>query len=588
METQRALPSLRNRIFRSFVSIVTIHGLLGVLLLVAVITASRNTPKVIHRNYDSISSVIKMEQALDALRYPKDYPEKTETEWRNQFQHSLDFEETNITEPGEKDGVRQIVDWWKKNGNQIQKVSAVEWNQAKDHLYHLITVNEKGMFDLAGQNSRMANIVLVAGILFLLTTLILSILFADQIANRLASPFRDLAEILRSKPKIGKKLKLPEPADLEVLILNEELTRLWDQVNEIEGMNIRQLVEEKTRLETVLEGVEDSLLVVDRSGRVTHCNPLLLELIGLKSEQVIGEFWTDLPTIDEDYLKLREVLKETVRNGSEVELQLGDSRRYYSARARKIESEGGLFGTLYLLHDITEKRQRDKLRNDVVDLLSHELKTPLQSLGTASDILVRKRAELPEDVHLLVDTIAEDIQRINAVSHEFVQVSQAQSKVLKFKLDRVVISEALGDWLKPFKVVAQDRGIELVYDQDSDRPLAAFVDSVKFPWVISNLVSNAIRFTPKGEKITVRLSERASQIEIAVEDHGPGVPIEDRKKIFEPFYQTKISTYDGTRGLFGVGLTIAKDVVEAHDGSLEYVSNTPTGSIFKIRLMKCD
>jgi NtrC-family two-component system sensor histidine kinase KinB len=585
METHPTLPSLRRRIFRSFVAVVAIHGILGILLLLAVFTASRNTPKVIHRNYDSIASVMKMKEALDALRNPQDYADRSVADWKKQFSEALTFEENNVTEAGEDENVKAVSGWWKLHSDQVEKVSDADWKGVTDRLSQLVKINEQGMFGLASLNSRMARIVLAIGILFLLGTLVLSIFLADQISNRLSSPFRTLAEILRNKPKIGRKLKLPEPADLEVLILNQELMGLWDRVNEIESLNIQQIVQEKTRLEAVLEGVEDSLIVVDHSGRVTHCNRTLLELIGLNADQVMGSFWNDLPTLDEDYLKLREVLKETIRNGSEIELQLGESSRHYSARARKIVgSDGSTFGTLYLLHDISEKRQRDKLRNDIVDLLSHELKTPLQSLGTASDLLVRQRAKLPEELHLLVDTIAEDIRRINAVSHEFVQVSQSHSKVLKFRIDRVVLSDVLQDWLKPFRVVAQDRGVELVYQKETAHSVVAFVDSVKFPWVISNLVSNAIRFTPKGEKIVVRLSESDSQIEITVEDQGPGVPVAEQKKIFEPFYQSKVPTYDGTRGLFGVGLTIAKDVVEAHDGTLEFLTNQPKGSIFKIRL----
>jgi hypothetical protein len=292
--------------------------------------------------------------------------------------------------------------------------------------------------------------------------------------------------------------------------------------------------------------------------------------------------------LNENYLKLRQILGAELSNSQEMELILEGVKRYYSARSRPIlDPEHRPVATLYLLHDLTEKRQREKFRSEFIDLLSHEIKTPLQSLGTAAENLKHERVGLSEGALSMIDTILEDVERIRAVANEFVQVTQSQSKMMKLKLQSVALNQSLAEWLRPFQVVAKDRKVRLSFEQTGSGVIWASLDSVKFPWVISNLVSNAIRFSPEGGEVRVGLTDRNGSVEIYVLDEGPGVSEEDRRRIFEPFFQGPqglMTTSNGLRGLFGVGLTIAKEVVEAHDGRIEYYARKPTGSEFRIVL----
>jgi PAS domain S-box-containing protein len=579
------LPSLRAKILKNFFVLVAVYAILGLILVFSVFLASSTTPKLIHVNYDSIAAATRMGEAWSALQDPSRYLEKSIPQWKEQFEKALLFESGNITEPGEKEAVQKLTVLWNQYQEHLERGDASTSQQVRELIRTVINVNEQGMFGMSLENTRLNHLVLAGAVVYFLITLCLAIIFSHSLATRLAMPLKNIAEILKSKPPFGKRLKLPEPTSLEVFILTQELTHLWERVGQAERLNINEIVQEKNRLETVLESVEDSLLVVDTSGRVTHCNRLLLKLIGLKSHQVIGQLWRDLPTHREDYLKLRNFLKEDLLEGSILELRLAEQSYYYAARSRKIEGpDHAPIATLYLLHDITEKRQRDRLRTELIDLLSHELKTPLQSLGTASEILCERKQSFPEDLQILTDTIAEDIERIRAVAHEFVQVSQTQSKVLKLKLKKTALNQVIGDWLKPFMIVAKDRGIQVELIHEGSEIIYANIDSVKFPWVISNLVSNAIRFSPVNSVVQVIVTDRNQAVEIKVKDEGPGIPPEDRDRIFEPFYQSNVTTSDGNRGLFGVGLTIAKEVVEAHDGRIEYYPRDPKGSMFRILL----
>jgi len=572
-----SLPTLRRRILQSFLLVVGLYAFLGSLLVASVFISSGTTPKLLHLNYDSISAAMQMRESWNALSSPEKHSARGPEAWTSEFEQALKFEEGNITEPGERQLAQSIRAKWDQNKGAVSKLEPIPFQSMDELLTQLIQVNEKGMFGLAAQNKSLSDQVLIGSVLYFLISLIVVIIFSQQFALRLAQPLKTIAEILHSRPSITHRLKLPEPSTLEFLILTTELKRLWERLLETEKVNVAELVKEKGKLETVLESVEDALLFVDASGVVGHCNNCLVRLVGLPQKEIQNRPWIDLPSMDDNYIRLRSSLREEMPDGLEIELYLQQQKVSYSARGRKIAG-----GVLYLLHDITEKKQRDKFRSEFVDLLSHELKTPLQSLGTATELLSDRKDQFPEDLKIMVETISEDVERIRAVAQEFVQVTQSHSKILKLKLERVPINHVLKEWIKPFSILARDRKVKIELSNEGSETIWANLDLVKFPWVISNLLSNAIRHSPAGSTVGIFLTDRNGAVEIQIKDQGAGIPEGDRAHIFEAFFQGTLAT--GGRGMFGVGLTIAKEVVEAHDGRIEYFPRLPAGSEFRITL----
>jgi signal transduction histidine kinase len=274
-----------------------------------------------------------------------------------------------------------------------------------------------------------------------------------------------------------------------------------------------------------------------------------------------------------------------MQDSHEIELKWGPNKFQFAARLRKIGSDPDLpIATLFLLHDITERRQRERFRSDFIDMLSHEIKTPLQSLGTATELLMGRKAELPEPIWPLVETVQEDVERMKAVASELVQVTRGPAKMMKINFQPVALGQVISEWIRPFKIVGKDKNVRVEFSGSEGEPIMARIDPVKFPWVISNLLSNAIRFTPSGGLVEVRLAKKDGNIQIEVSDEGPGIAEEDQLRMFDAFYQGQQAIASGKSGLFGIGLTIAKEVVEAHGGSIGYHSHSPHGSEFTIFL----
>lgn len=578
--SQAVLPPLRKKILRHAFVLVGVSLFFGIVMMLAVFLASGVTPRVIHLNYDSIAAARHMAQSWNALRFPELYPEKKHEDWVKQFDDSIAFEENNLTENGEGDAANHIKSLWEKSGKDPSHLSTAEFVQMRSYFEDLVQLNELGMFRLASESSSFSRTVLFTSLFIFLLVMALSVYLADNLAVKISSPLKDMAEMLRKKPSLEKKLKLPEPNSLEVRILSHELTILWDRLSTLRKLNLNELTSQKSWLEAVLTSVDDAILVLDRSENVVHCNEGLLRLLDLKAEQVIGHSWRDLPSAQENYFKLRSLFVPNVPSDNAIELSLSGRKRIFSGRFRAVTE----IGALYLLHDITEQRQRDRLKSEFMGVLSHELKTPLQSLGTATELLLARRTNADEEEKMLLDTVHEDVARIRAVANEFVQVGSVDLQSLRLKLEPTALGDQLRSWIRPFQVVGKDRGIRVELIEEGSASIWAKIDTVKFPWAVANLISNAMRVSPNGGVIQVFISDRRGFADIEIRDDGPGVPEELRARIFEPYFQIYDPKSTRLAGFLGLGLTITKEVVEAHDGEIEYFPKQPNGSTFRISL----
>ncbi len=580
-----SLPPLRHKILRSFSVLIALYAVLGVFMTAAVFLASGTSPKLLHVNYDSIAAAQQLHVAWQALENPKGAKDKPAQDWINQFERALTFAEGNVTEPGERDLTKDIRSLWVAAKPRLPAVLPNDSVKLYELLERLVAVNESGMFRLAEDATTLGHRVFLASLLFFFVTLGLALLLADGLAARLARPLKEIAEALREGPSLGRRLKLPEPSSLEVRILTNELTALWQRLGQFQKLNLEELEAQRERLETILASVEDAILVLDNQGQVLHCSDGMLKVLGVRAEQVLGLAWTDLSTNSANYLILRGLLYAEMPPENSVELTVAGKNHVLAGRHRSIATGAGQkLGELYLLHDITEVKQRERLRNEFIGVLSHELKTPLQSLGTASELLSDRKAELTEDTRMLADTIHEDVARIRAVANDFIQVGLVDLHSLQLKLEKKPLNHVLKEWAKPFQILAQDKGVKFEFISLGSETIWANIDVVKLPWAVSNLLANAIRISEPGAMVTLSVTDRAELAQIEIRDEGPGIPAAVQQRMFEPYYQAPASEAGTSNGFLGLGLTIAKEVVEAHEGQLEYFERKPRGSVFRISL----
>ncbi|MDP6821906.1 MAG: ATP-binding protein [Dehalococcoidia bacterium] len=340
---------------------------------------------------------------------------------------------------------------------------------------------------------------------------------------------------------------------------------------------------ERIRLSSILNTMTDGVLVVDDEGIVELVNPAALEMLDAPSE-----FWTGdrLVTLNRDHEVLR-VIMDCVneRTPAQGQVELLGSRRFLNIVAVPLTDEAlvdeparTMNRALVLLNDLTELRRVDVTRTEFVANASHELRTPLAAIRASAETLQLGALNDPEAASDFLNRIEDNVLRMEGMISEMLELSrletgQAPMHLAPISLPDVVVEEV--DRLRP---VAERAGIELGLDLEDDLP-AITADRTMVSQVVSNLVSNALHASGKGDKVSVAARRTADGIDLSVTDTGRGIETEYVPHVFERFYKVGASRSDGGTG---IGLAIVKHIAQAHGGDASVDSAPGRGSTFTV------
>lgn len=284
------------------------------------------------------------------------------------------------------------------------------------------------------------------------------------------------------------------------------------------------------------------------------------------------------------YVRVRDTLKaletDADSNRAEVELHVRGRAHSYVLKSIRLIQEDKPIGTLIILQDVTYIRDQERARTNLFATLSHELRTPLTSILITAQTLDRQKASLPLEQQKLVEIAVEESKRMNQLIDSLLNLAQGQSPSISTRRERIELGEIVVEARKQFEIQAKEKHISL--DTRVEGSTVVSADRVKLAWVISNLIGNALRYTPEGGKIVVACAGEYKLVRLEVADTGPGIPPEIRDHVFEPLAQYSVSGYDPDST--GIGLAIVRDIVEAHGGRISIESNHGSGSRFIVLL----
>jgi signal transduction histidine kinase len=226
-------------------------------------------------------------------------------------------------------------------------------------------------------------------------------------------------------------------------------------------------------------------------------------------------------------------------------------------------------------------RSLEALRRRSLANIVHELGRPLGAINTATYVLRQGAGDDPEVRDELLAGIENAVLNMEPLLNDLAQLYGQGQGSIQLNVQPVDLNEWLLPSLLPWRTVAREKGLTWQADFAEDLPVVE-IDPDRMNQVIGNLISNAIKYTPQGGAVTVTADADPGMINIAVCDTGPGIDLEEQERIFEPFYRSQAHRRF-PQGL-GLGLTIARDLVEAHGGTLELVSTPGEGSCFTVHL----
>ena len=377
----------------------------------------------------------------------------------------------------------------------------------------------------------------------------------------------------------------PPPSGLS-LDQRQLLDAFADQVAiAIERTRIDVVLEEQAKTEAILEASEDGLIVLDPSGTIEHVNGVASAILEVERTDALHARFDDLASTHPHYLRLREAVREILthpeheRDRVEITLFLRGRDHHYVLRpTRRHARDGSPAGLILTLQDVTYLRDQERRRENLVATLSHELRTPLTSLRMAVELLRRDTAGTPEQRRLL-DTAHEDVLRLQEVAQQFLDVARVRAMAIAVGRERVDLAALVERVRALFAIQAEEKAVQITSTLAAGAILDG--DETKLTWALSNLVANALRYTPRGGRIDIATATAGDLVRISVHDTGPGIPPQQQERIFERFTQHHGT---GDAGAAGLGLAIVRDIVQAHGGRV-YLESTPSsGTCFTLEL----
>ena len=229
-----------------------------------------------------------------------------------------------------------------------------------------------------------------------------------------------------------------------------------------------------------------------------------------------------------------------------------------------------------------KQRELDTLRRDLIAWTSHDLRTPLTSIRVVVEALADSMVDDPETIQRYLSSIRSDVASLNGLIDDLFELAQLDAGGLKFDMVSVSLSDLISDVLERMRALADRRRVRLA-GQVSPHIDPVTVDPQKIERVLTNLIGNALRHTPEGGQVTIDAQRRDGKVRVSVSDTGEGIPAEHLPRVFERFYRGEKSRSRASGGA-GLGLAIAKGIVEAHGGTIEVSSRVGEGSTFTFTL----
>jgi NtrC-family two-component system sensor histidine kinase KinB len=549
--------------------------------------------ETLYRNYVSIEAAQHMHATLYALELAKLQGSLSVAlpASRDAFMHWMNVELGDITEVGEGTLAHDIERRRRATFDELERsltgiTSHEEFGLLHRRLDDLIQLNKAAMFRADSWTMRISDRLVYEFAIGLIVLLVLDAALSWRLAWSISRPLVELSEYLRSFSLRGPSLRLGAQLLAELQAVASEFNRMAERLEKFEKLNVHRLIYEKGKTEAILERIEDGIVLIDLNGVVTHINEVASIILGVERSETLGSPFDDLNSNHPHYLRVRSALQgaatqtfETRR--VEVDLHVRGRDHTYVLKPVPLKQESGRsFGTILIMQDITYLRDKDRARTNLVATLSHELKTPLTSLVLSAELLERTSG-LNLEQREMVDTILEDAGRMTALAGQLLELARGEGAAITLQKTAVNLTQLLRGVTKTFAPQAERKSVQLRTDFDQAEPDIS-ADPIKLSWVVSNLIANALRYTPAGGRITVSSRNAERAVRVQVDDTSPGIPSEIRQRLFERFTQWNVN--GAAPGSAGLGLAIAKEIVEAHGGRIFVDSKVGNGTCFTVEL----
>lgn len=410
--------------------------------------------------------------------------------------------------------------------------------------------------------------------------LLIAILLSFFLARAISMPLSRLTEGVQRVAKGDFKDKISVHSADEIGVLTENFNTMSRMLEE----NLDEINGEREKLETVLSCLKDAVITFGKDGRPLQINRAATDLFAdAKREELTLDYIFSLLHYESGGIDIS--LDD--ESGGDVPAVRYKGRIYelYFGNIRYRDASSMREGVILVIHDVTQSYELDRSRREFVANASHELRTPLTTIKMVIEALAGDEGVTKNEMNKsFLDMAETESTRMELLIKNLLTLSQLDSKTMNFNVREFDLEESVAYLAKSLAVNASARGHKLTFDGAYD-PVIIRGDKIRIEQILINITSNAIKYTPDGGRISLRLHDLGDRAEITITDNGVGIPEEDIPHLFERFYRVE-KARSSDKGGTGLGLAIAKEFAVAHGGDIRVSSIVGKGTTFTVTLPK--
>ncbi len=402
------------------------------------------------------------------------------------------------------------------------------------------------------------------------------IIYSD---NRRAKTIRSITNMVQQMDSDGSKQHVLVTSRDEL----SNLIRAINHLSERQFQKITSLTDENKQLVMVLENIPDGVIIADQLGRVLLINPAAEKMLKRKEPDVLGRSLAEVVR----HYRLIELWQTARKEDKEAVAAVEFAQSYFLQAFVSPFHEKDAHGYLVILQDLTQIRFLQTVRRDFISNISHELRTPLASLQAVVETLHSGALDDKQYASRFLERAMIEVDTLTQMVEELLELARIESGEVPLKIAPTELSDLIINPIHRLRPHAERNGVQVTWENMDGFP-PVWADAERMQRVLTNLIHNAIKFTPENGLIRIKaeLTEdigHESEIIISVKDSGDGISSEDLPRVFERFFKSDRARTRGQGGT-GLGLAITKHLVEAHGGRIWVKSKEGKGSTFYFTL----
>jgi len=514
------------------------------------------------------------------------------------FENVFYKQKNNITEPGENILMKQVNDNYENFINRIERLVGSNqefteeneitssYRELKNSINEIYRLNISAILKKNSIAENTASTVIKYMSIITVLSLVITVLFIYYFPEYLISPIKELTNKIKAVSDKSFDQRVEVKANDEIGELSESFNIMAKRLKEYEVNHLDQLLLEKYRMETLVFGIKDGVLLLDENKNILLINSIAEEILQLKSYEILNKNINIFVKESETLKHVLSIIEDKSIGDKPIKIVKNNTEEYYDAeyieikRNDKLLAGNKILGTIIYLRNITSFEKRDLAKTNMLATVSHELKTPVSSINLSLKLLKDSRiGSLNSEQEKLLQSIRLQNKRLLNVINDILDYSQAEAGKINLSIEKVDPAQVIEIATFALMVFLNEKEIDLKLEIQKEIPFIT-ADLEKTIWVLVNILSNAIRYSPPKEKIIVKAEHEKNYVIFSVQDFGPGIPNNDKERIFQKFEKDKVNFNRGT----GLGLAIAKEFVESQSGRIWVESEVNFGSKFYFKL----